>query len=114
MKMRTWEGHGGRDTQTAMCERIGSRSGATGFWPRQGLMDYDSGESSSSRERDVRKDHPKFCLITGCVLSCRPIGVIEGEQSDNNNKERNDRILAVQKDAHVQIQIPIKWILLGY
>src|SRR5690242_10929748 len=36
----------------------------------------------------------------GCVLSCRPIGVIEGEQGDKKNKERNDRIIAVEKDAH--------------
>jgi inorganic pyrophosphatase len=34
-------------------------------------------------------------------LSCRPIGVIEGEQkSKKGSKERNDRIIAVEKDAH--------------
>jgi inorganic pyrophosphatase len=42
-------------------------------------------------------DEPAF---PGCVLSCRPIGVIEGEQGDKKNKERNDRIVAVEKDAH--------------
>ena len=41
-------------------------------------------------------DEPAFA---GCVLSCRPIGVIEGEQG-KKYKERNDRIIAVEKDAH--------------
>jgi inorganic pyrophosphatase len=36
----------------------------------------------------------------GCVLTCRPIGVIEGEQYDKKEKERNDRIIAVEQDAH--------------
>ena len=36
----------------------------------------------------------------GCVLTCRPIGVIEGEQGDKKDKERNDRIVAVEQDAH--------------
>jgi inorganic pyrophosphatase len=45
----------------------------------------------------VLMDEPAF---SGCVLSCRPIGVIEGEQGDKQDKERNDRIVAVEKDAH--------------
>ena len=37
---------------------------------------------------------------------CRVIGVIEGEQGDNkDDKERNDRIIAVQKDAHSRADI---------
>ena len=36
----------------------------------------------------------------GCVLKCRPIGVIQGEQGDKRKKIRNDRIIAVEKDAH--------------
>ena len=42
-------------------------------------------------------DEPAF---PGCVLNCRPIGVIEGEQGDKKDKERNDRIVAVQQEAH--------------
>ena len=42
-------------------------------------------------------DEPAF---PGCVLSCRPVGVIEGEQKSKEGKERNDRIVAVEKDAH--------------
>ena len=45
----------------------------------------------------VLMDEPAF---PGCVLQCRPIGVIEGEQGDNKDKERNDRIVAIQEDAH--------------
>jgi len=45
----------------------------------------------------VLMDEPAF---PGCALSCRPIGVIEGEQVDDNDKLRNDRIVAVEKDAH--------------
>jgi hypothetical protein len=41
-------------------------------------------------------DEPAFAR---CVLSCRPIGVIEGEQGDKKDKERNDRIIAVEKDG---------------
>lgn len=45
----------------------------------------------------VLMDEPAF---PGCVLSCRPIGIIEGEQVDKKDRERNDRIVAVEKDAH--------------
>ena len=45
----------------------------------------------------VLMDEPAF---PGCVLTCRPIGVIEGEQGPKKNKERNDRIVAVERDAH--------------
>jgi inorganic pyrophosphatase len=47
----------------------------------------------------VLMDEPAF---PGCALMCRAIGVIEGEQGDLKSKhiERNDRIIAVEKDAH--------------
>jgi inorganic pyrophosphatase len=68
---------------------------------------YDFGFVPSTKADDgdpvdvlVLMDEPAF---PGCILSCRPIGVIEGEQRDRKNrknKERNDRIVAVEKDAH--------------
>lgn len=65
---------------------------------------YDFGFVPSTEADDgdpidvlVLMDEPAF---PGCVLSCRPIGVIEGEQGDKKNEERNDRIIAVEKDAH--------------
>ena len=45
----------------------------------------------------VLMDEPAF---PGCVLKCRPIGVIEGEQGDKEKTVRNDRIVAIQEDAH--------------
>jgi inorganic pyrophosphatase len=65
---------------------------------------YDFGFVPSTRADDgdpidvlVLMDEPAF---PGCVLTCRPIGVIQGEQGDKKERERNDRIVAVEKDAH--------------
>lgn len=65
---------------------------------------YDFGFVPSTKADDgdpvdvlVLMDEPAF---PGCVLKCRPIGVIQGEQGDKKKKVRNDRIIAVEKDAH--------------
>jgi inorganic pyrophosphatase len=65
---------------------------------------YDFGFVPSTEADDgdpvdvlVLMDEPAFA---GCVLSCRPIGVIQGEQGDGRSTERNDRIIAIQEDAH--------------
>jgi inorganic pyrophosphatase len=65
---------------------------------------YDFGFVPSTEADDgdpvdvlVLMDEPAF---PGCVLTCRPIGVIEGEQGDKKDKERNDRIVAIHEDAH--------------
>lgn len=65
---------------------------------------YDFGFVPSTKADDgdpidvlVLMDEPAF---PGCVLTCRPIGVIEGEQVEKNDKVRNDRIVAVEQDAH--------------
>jgi inorganic pyrophosphatase len=67
---------------------------------------YDFGFVPSTKADDgdpvdvlVLMDEPAF---PGCVLTCRPIGVIEGEQlgKHSQRKERNDRIVAVEQDAH--------------
>ncbi len=71
---------------------------------------YDFGFVPSTKAEDgdpvdvlVLMDEPAFA---GCALSCRPIGVIQGEQGKNKNnknkkkKIRNDRIVAVEQDAH--------------
>ena len=65
---------------------------------------YDFGFVPSTKADDgdpidvlVLMDEPAF---PGCVLSCRPSGVIEGEQDDKQGKERNDRIIAIEQDAH--------------
>jgi inorganic pyrophosphatase len=65
---------------------------------------YDFGFVPSTKADDgdpvdvlVLMDEPAF---PGCVLSCRPIGVIEGEQGKKKDIERNDRIVSIEKDAH--------------
>ena len=67
---------------------------------------YDFGFVPSTKADDgdpidvlVLMDEPAF---PGCVLLCRIIGVIEGEQTEKGKKKktRNDRIIAVQRDAH--------------
>jgi len=65
---------------------------------------YDFGFVPSTEADDgdpvdvlVLMDEPAF---PGCALQCRPIGVIQGEQGDKKKKVRNDRIIAVEKDAH--------------
>src|ERR1043166_2763376 len=72
--------------------------------PEGMVFPYDFGFVPSTKADDgdpvdvlVLMDEPAF---PGCVLSCRPIGVIEGEQGDKKKKKRNDRIVAVQEDAH--------------
>jgi len=45
----------------------------------------------------VLMDEPAF---PGCVLKCRVIGIIEGEQGSKKETERNDRIVAVEKENH--------------
>jgi inorganic pyrophosphatase len=45
----------------------------------------------------VLMDEPAF---PGCLLRCRLIGIIEGEQGKKKACERNDRIVAVEKDNH--------------
>jgi inorganic pyrophosphatase len=45
----------------------------------------------------VLMDEPAF---PGCKLTCRVIGVIEGEQGEKKKTERNDRIVAVENGNH--------------
>jgi len=66
---------------------------------------YDFGFVPSTKADDgdpidvlVLMDEPAF---PGCVLTCRPTGVIEGEEVEQGkDKERNDRIIAVEQGAH--------------
>jgi inorganic pyrophosphatase len=65
---------------------------------------YDFGFIPSTKAEDgdptdvlVLMDEPAF---PGCLVKCRVIGVIEGEQGKKKDKERNDRILAVEIQNH--------------
>jgi len=39
-------------------------------------------------------DEPAF---SGCLLKCRIIGIIEGEQGEGKKIQRNDRIVAIEQ-----------------
>ena len=65
---------------------------------------YDFGFVPSTRAEDgdpvdvlVLMDEPAF---VGCLLQCRIIGIIEGEQGKKEERERNDRIVAIEMDNH--------------
>src|SRR6201988_5536446 len=66
---------------------------------------YDFGFVPSTKGDDgdpidvlVLMDEPAF---PGCMLKCRPIGVIEGEQrKKKSGKERNDRVVAIEQSNH--------------
>ncbi|HTZ49756.1 MAG TPA: inorganic diphosphatase [Verrucomicrobiae bacterium] len=45
----------------------------------------------------VLMDEPAF---PGCLLKCRPVGIIEGEQGKKKKAVRNDRIVAIEQDNH--------------
>jgi inorganic pyrophosphatase len=65
---------------------------------------YDFGFVPSTRGGDgdpldalVLMDEPAF---PGCKLSCRIIGVIQGEQGNKKQTVRNDRVVAVESANH--------------
>lgn len=65
---------------------------------------YDFGFVPSTKAEDgdpvdvlVLMDEPAF---PGCLLKCRVVGVIEGEQSEKKKKERNDRVVAIELENH--------------
>jgi inorganic pyrophosphatase len=45
----------------------------------------------------VLMDEPAF---PGCLLKCRVIGIIEGQQGKKKKGERNDRIIAIEEANH--------------
>jgi len=65
---------------------------------------YDFGFVPSTKGGDgdpldalVLMDEPAF---PGCRLTCRAIGIIEGEQVDKKDSERNDRLVCVERGTH--------------
>lgn len=65
---------------------------------------YDFGFVPSTEAEDgdpvdvlVLMDEPAF---PGCLLKCRVIGIIEGEQTGNKKAERNDRVVAIELENH--------------
>jgi len=70
---------------------------------------YDFGFVPSTEAEDgdpvdvlVLMDEPAF---SGCVLKCRLIGVIEGEQGKGKKTKRNDRLVAIEIANHAWTNI---------
>jgi inorganic pyrophosphatase len=68
------------------------------------IFPYDFGFIPSTKAEDgdptdvlVLMDEPAF---PGCLLKCRIIGVIEGQQGKKKNATRNDRIVATEEANH--------------
>jgi inorganic pyrophosphatase len=47
-------------------------------------------------------DEPAF---PGCLLKCRVVGIIEGEQGKKKERVRNDRIIAIEQENHSYAQV---------
>jgi inorganic pyrophosphatase len=65
---------------------------------------YDFGFVPSTKADDgdpvdvlVLMDEPAF---PGCLLECRLIGVIAGQQEKKGKKARNDRVVAIEQENH--------------
>jgi inorganic pyrophosphatase len=71
----------------------------TGMLPTGAIFPYDFGFIPNTRGGDgdpldvlVLMDEPAF---TGCLVHSRLLGVIEAEQTEKGETERNDRLIAV-------------------
>jgi inorganic pyrophosphatase len=74
-----------------------------GVLPAGAVFPFDFGFVPSTRADDgdpldvlVLMDAPVF---PGCVVLARPVGVIEAEQTEDGQTERNDRLLAVAANS---------------
>jgi inorganic pyrophosphatase len=74
-----------------------------GVLPAGAVFPFDFGFVPSTRADDgdpldvlVLMDAPVF---PGCVVLARPVGVIEAEQTEGGQPERNDRLLAVAANS---------------
>jgi Inorganic pyrophosphatase len=61
-----------------------------------GFVPSTIGDDGDPLDILVLMDEPTF---PGCLLECRLIGVIEAEQEENHEKERNDRLVAVGQQS---------------
>ncbi|HEV7220003.1 MAG: inorganic diphosphatase [Terriglobales bacterium] len=62
-----------------------------------GFIPSTLGDDGDPLDVLVLMDEPAF---SGCLLKCRIIGVIEGEQGETGDKIRNDRIVAIERANH--------------
>ena len=77
--------------------------------PEGMVFPHDFGFLPSTKAEDgdpldvlILMDEPAF---PGCIVEARLIGVIEGEQTEDGKKERNDRLIAVSNTSHTHSDI---------
>ena len=77
--------------------------------PEGMVFPHDFGFIPSTKAEDgdpldvlILMDEPAF---PGCIVEARLVGIIEGEQSEDGNKERNDRLIAVANTSHTHSDI---------
>jgi inorganic pyrophosphatase len=67
-----------------------------------GFVPSTSGPDGDPLDVLVLMDEPTF---PGCLVECRPIGILESEQESGNTKIRNDRIIAVANQSLLYAQV---------
>ncbi|MDQ6700938.1 MAG: inorganic diphosphatase [Acidobacteriota bacterium] len=67
-----------------------------------GFLPSTLGEDGDPLDIVVMLDTP---TSVGCLITVRPIGVIEAEQTEKGKTERNDRLIAVATHAHVHSEV---------
>lgn len=77
--------------------------------PEGMVFPHDFGFIPSTKAEDgdpldvlILMDEPAF---PGCLVEARLIGVIEGEESEDGKKKRNDRLIAVCNTSHTHSNI---------
>jgi inorganic pyrophosphatase len=115
VRLAAWDAKDGDAIQVIIETPKGSRNkyafdveqkvfGLTKVLPAGMAFPYDFGFIPSTLAEDgdpvdalVLMDEPAF---PGCLLKCRLVGIIEGEQGKKKKPERNDRIVAVEQANH--------------
>jgi inorganic pyrophosphatase len=68
-----------------------------------GFVPQTEAEDGDPLDVLILMEEPAFA---GCMIQCRLIGVIEGEQQEKDGKkQRNDRLLAVESGSHFYSEI---------
>ncbi|MCU1310357.1 MAG: Inorganic pyrophosphatase [Candidatus Angelobacter sp.] len=73
------------------------------------VFPHDFGFVPSTKAEDgdpvdvlILMDEPAF---PGCLIPCRLIGVVEGEEIEDGNNVRNDRLIAVSMHSHTHSEL---------
>jgi len=80
-----------------------------GVLPEGAVFPFDFGSIPGTLADDgdpldvlLLMDEPAF---VGCLVECRLLGVIEAEQTEKGNTERNDRLIAVAAESHTHASL---------